>query len=143
MVRPRRADWGHERRERIAEYRNRRIRQHGSAFPRTFDQQRFYFADTLTYSRSRHSIQMGGSLSRILDDVNIVGLGSLTQFLSWPDFLFGLNASQNGTNLFSNVFASVDDYGLLDREYRSWNGSLFIGDHSRDQYVHARRWTAI
>lgn len=107
-------DWGHERRERIAEYRNRRIRQHGSAFPRTFDQQRFYFADTLTYSRSRHSIQMGGSLSRILDDVNIVGLGSLTQFLSWPDFLFGLNASQNGTNLFSNVFASVDDYGLLD-----------------------------
>ena len=57
---------------------------------------------------------MGGSLSRILDDVNIVGLGSLTQFLSWPDFLLGLNASQNGTNLFSNVFASVDDYGLLD-----------------------------
>ena len=114
-----------------------------SAFPRTFDQQRFYFADTLTYSRSRHSIQMGESLSRILDDVNIGGLGSLTQFLSWPDFLFGLNASQNGTNLFSNVFASVDDYGLLDREYRSWNGSLFIGDHSRDQYVHARRRTAI
>jgi hypothetical protein len=57
---------------------------------------------------------MGESLSRILDDVNIGGLGSLTQFLSWPDFLLGLNASQNGTNLFSNVFASVDDYGLLD-----------------------------
>ena len=102
-----------------------------SAFPRSFDQQRFYLADTLTYSRSRHSIQMGGSLSRILDDINIVGLGSLTQFLSWPDFLLGLDAQQNGTNLFSNVFASVDDYGLLDREYRSWNGSLFVGDHFR------------
>ena len=102
-----------------------------SAFPRTFDQQRFYLSDTLTYSHSRHSIQMGGSLSRILDDVNIVGLGTLTQFLSWPDFLLGLSAQQNGTNLFSNVFASVDDYGLLNREYRSWNGALFVGDHFR------------
>jgi hypothetical protein len=102
-----------------------------SAFPRTFDQQRFYVSDTLSYSHSRHSIQVGGSLSRILDDVNIVGLGTLTQFLSWPDFLLGLNATQNGTNLFSNVFASIDDYGLLNREYRSWNGSLFVGDHFR------------
>jgi hypothetical protein len=102
-----------------------------SAFPRTFDQKRFYLSDTLTYSHSRHLIQMGGSLSRIHNDVNIVGLGTLVQFLSWPDFLLGLNAQQNGTNLFSNVFASIDDYGLLDREYRSWNGSLYAGDHYR------------
>jgi hypothetical protein len=102
-----------------------------SAFPRTFDQERFYLSDTLTYSHSRHLIQMGGSLSRIHDDVNIIGLGTLTEFLSWPDFLLGLNATQNGTNLVSNVYASIDDYGLLNREYRSWNGSLFIGDHFR------------
>lgn len=61
--------------------------------------------------------------------MNIIGLGSLVEFLSWPAFLLGLNAQQNGTNLFSNVYASIDDYGLLDREYRSWDGSLFIGDH--------------
>ena len=102
-----------------------------SAFPRTFNQERFFFSDTLTYSHSRHSIQMGGSLSRIHDDLNIIGLGSLAEFLSWPDFLLGLNATQNGTNLFSNVFASIDDYGLLDREYRSWDGSVFVGDHIR------------
>jgi hypothetical protein len=102
-----------------------------SAFPRTFDQERFYLSDTLTYTHSRHLIQMGGSLSRVHDDVNIVGLGSLAEFLSWPDFLLGLNATQNGTNLFSNVFASIDDYGLLNREYRSWDGSLFVGDHFR------------
>jgi hypothetical protein len=102
-----------------------------SAFPRSFDQDRFYLSDTLTYTHARHSIQMGGSLSRIHDDVNIVGLGTLAEFLSWPDFLLGLNATQNGTNLFSNVFASVDDYGLLNREYRSWDGSLFVGDHFR------------
>ena len=102
-----------------------------SAFPPSFGQQRFYFADNFTYSHGKHLIQMGGSLSRLLDDVNIVGLGTLTEFLSWPDFLLGLSATQNGTNLFSNVYASIDDYGLLNREYRSWDGSLFIGDHFR------------
>jgi hypothetical protein len=102
-----------------------------TAYPRSFNQKRFYVADTLTYSRAKHLLEMGGSLSRLLNDVNIVGLGSLAQFLSWPDFLLGLNAQQNGTNLFSNVYESVDDYGLLDREYRSWNGSLFLQDHFR------------
>ena len=102
-----------------------------TAFPRTFNQKRFYLSDNLTWSHAQHLIEMGGSLSRILDDVNIIGLGSLAEFLSWPDFLLGLNAQQNGTNLFSNVYASIDDYGLLDREYRSWDGSLFIGDHFR------------
>jgi hypothetical protein len=102
-----------------------------TAYPRTFGQQRFYLSDTLTYSHAQHLIEAGGSLSRILDDVNIVGLGSLAEFLSWPDFLLGLNAEENGTNLFSNVYESVDDYGFLDREFRSWNGSLFVGDHFR------------
>jgi hypothetical protein len=100
-----------------------------SAFPRTFDQERFFLSDALNYSRSRHQLRFGGSLSRIHDDLNIVGVGSLVDFLSWPDFLLGLSSDENGTNLFSNVFASIDDYGLLNREYRSWNGSLYIGDH--------------
>jgi hypothetical protein len=102
-----------------------------TAYPRTFNQKRFYLSDAATYSHSRHLIQAGGSLSRLLDDVNIVGLGSAVEFLSWPDFLLGLSAQQNGTGLFSNVYASLDNYGLLDREYRSWNGLLFAGDHFR------------
>jgi hypothetical protein len=102
-----------------------------SGFPRTFDQERFYFSDVLTYSNPRHLIKVGGSLSRIHDDLDIVGIGSLVDFLSWPDFLLGMSGSQNGTNLFSNIYASVDDYGLLNRRYRSWNGSLYVGDHYR------------
>jgi len=102
-----------------------------SAFPRTFNQRRFYVSNMLTYSHPRHLIQMGGSLSRIHDDVSIIGFGTFVDFLSWPDFLLGLNAEQNGTNLFSNVYESVDVYGLMNREYRSWNGSLFVGDHFR------------
>ena len=60
-----------------------------SAFPRTFNQRRFYLSDMLTYSHSRHLIQVGGSLSRIHDDVNIVGLwnlcrlSQLARFLTW------------------------------------------------------------
>jgi hypothetical protein len=102
-----------------------------SAFPRTFNQKRFYFSDLLTYTHSKHFIQMGGSLSRIHDDINIPGVGTLAEFLSWPDFLLGLDATQNGTDLFSNIFASFDISGLLGRKYRSWNGSLFVGDHFR------------
>jgi hypothetical protein len=101
-----------------------------SAYPRSFNQKRFYVSDILTFSHSRHLSQMGGSLSRIHDDVNIVGLGTLVDFLSWPDFLLGLSAAQNGS-LFSNVLESEDNYGFLDRSYRSWNGSLFVGDHFR------------
>ncbi len=102
-----------------------------TAFPRTSNQKRFYLADNLTWSHDQHLIELGGSLSRILDDVNAIGLGSLVEFLSWPDFLLGLNAEQNETNLFSNVYASIDDYGLLERECRSWDGSLFMADHFR------------
>jgi carboxypeptidase family protein len=102
-----------------------------SGFPRSFNQKRFYFSDFLTYAHSKHFIQMGGSLSRIHDDINIAGVGTLAEFLSWPDFLLGLDATQNGTNLFSNIYESVDVSGLLDRKYRSWNGSVFVGDHFR------------
>jgi len=102
-----------------------------SGFPRTFDQRRFFVSNILTFSNGHHLVEAGGSLSRIQDDLDIVGLGSLVEFLSWPDFLLGLDSTQNGTNLFSNVYASIDDYGLLNRRYRSWNGSLYAGDHYR------------
>jgi TonB dependent receptor-like, beta-barrel len=50
------------------------------------------------------------------------------QFLSWPDFLLGLNASENGTGTFSNVYASLDVFGLLNREYRVWEAAAFAQD---------------
>ncbi len=48
-----------------------------------------------------------------------------------PDFLLGLNASANGTGVFSNVFKSVDLFGLMEREYRVWEGSAFAQDNYR------------
>jgi hypothetical protein len=102
-----------------------------TGFPRQFAQNSYVFADDFTHVSGRHIFQAGGSLTRIQDNISIIGLGSLVQFLSWPDFLLGLNATQNGTQLFSNVNESVDSYGLLDREYRAWEGSGYGHDSYR------------
>jgi hypothetical protein len=102
-----------------------------SAFPRQFTQNSLVITDDLSHVAGKHTIQIGGSLTRLQDNIAIVGLGSFLQFLSWPDFLLGLNATQNGTGIFSNVYASVDDYGLLNREYRAWEGSAYAQDSYR------------
>jgi TonB dependent receptor len=99
-----------------------------SGFPRQFTQNSFVSTDDISHVAGKHSIQLGGSLTRYQDNIAIVGLGSFVQFLSWPDFLLGLNAAQNGTGLFSNLYQSVDDYGLLNRKYRAWEGSFYAQD---------------
>jgi hypothetical protein len=99
-----------------------------SGFPRIITQNSFVFNDDFSLVRGAHTVQLGGSLTRLQDNVNLVGLGSLVRFLSWPDFLLGLNASGNGTD-FSNVFASFDVFGLTTREYRVWEGSAFAEDN--------------
>jgi Carboxypeptidase regulatory-like domain/TonB dependent receptor-like, beta-barrel len=101
-----------------------------SGFPRTIAQNSFVFNDDLTFIRGAHTVHLGGSVTRLLDDVNLVGLGSFTRFLSWPDFLLGLSAASNGTD-FSNVFASFDDFGLTNREYRVWEGAVYVQDNYR------------
>jgi Carboxypeptidase regulatory-like domain len=101
-----------------------------SGFPRTIAQNSFVFTDYLSFVRGAHTVRLGGSLTRLQDNVNLVGLGSFVQFLSWPDFLLGLSAAGNGTGL-SNVFASFDDFGLTSREFRVWEGSGFAQDDYR------------
>jgi hypothetical protein len=87
-------------------------------------------SDVLSLVHGAHTLRVGGSLTRIQDNVNLVGLGSFVRFLSWPDFLLGLNAQGNGTT-FSNVFASLDDFGLTTREYRAWEVAAFAQDNYR------------
>jgi TonB dependent receptor/Carboxypeptidase regulatory-like domain len=98
-----------------------------SGFPRTITQNSFLLGDSLSFVHRAHTLQLGGSLTRFQDNVDIIGLGSLVQFLSWPDFLLGQNAQGNGTE-FSNVFASYDDFGLTYRAYRAWQGAVFAQD---------------
>jgi hypothetical protein len=101
-----------------------------SAFPQTFTQQNFVFNDSLNLVRGAHSIRFGGSVTRVQDNISVAGYGSFLLFLSWPDFLLGLDAAANGTDS-SNVFASVDNFGLFDRDYRAWEGSAFAQDDYR------------
>jgi hypothetical protein len=101
-----------------------------SGFPRTITQNSFVFSDGLSFVRGAHAVRLGGSVTRLQDNVNLVGLGSFVRFLSWPDFLLGLSAGSKGTD-FSNVFASFDDFGLTTREYRVWEGVGFAQDDWR------------
>jgi len=102
-----------------------------SGYPRSFVQNSFVFTDVYSVIQGAHSIRLGGSISRLYDNVNIVGLGSYLLFLSWPDFLLGLDSQSNGTGTFSNVYASADDFGLFQRNYRTWEGSAFAQDDIR------------
>jgi TonB dependent receptor/Carboxypeptidase regulatory-like domain len=101
-----------------------------SGFPRSINQNSLVLSDELGFVRGKHSLRLGGSITRLQDNVDLVGLGSFVQFLSWPDFLIGLSARANGTN-FSNVFASFDDFGLTTREYTVWEGTGFVQDDYR------------
>jgi hypothetical protein len=102
-----------------------------SVLPRTYTQNSFVFSDVFGSSQGAHALEFGGSLIRLQDNLDPAGFGSYVQFLSWPDFLLGLNGSANGTGAFSNVFASADAFGLLNREFRVWEGSGFVQDDYR------------
>jgi len=101
------------------------------AFPRTYTQNSFVFSDVFTTVEGPHTLNVGGTLTRIQANLNFAGFGSYLQFLSWPDFLLGLNGEGNGTGDVSNVFESADVFGLLNREFRAWEGSVYIQDDYR------------
>ena len=107
-------------------------------FPRTYTQERLGLNDVLALVRGAHALKLGGSLTRSDDNIDIAGTGSSLRFLSWPDFLLGLDAKQNGTGTFSNVFGSSDFFGLLNREYQVWEASAFAQDDYR-----ATRWLTL
>lgn len=100
----------------------------GPAFPRTYAQNSFIFDDVFTAISGSHSLQFGGSVIRLRDPLQFAGFDSFLQFLSWPDFLLGLNASGNGSGRFSNVYQSADGFGLFDRDLRAWEVSGFAQD---------------
>ncbi len=102
-----------------------------SVLPRRYGQDSFALSNTMSFLRGGHTFKLGASLTRFTSDLNLNGFGAYVQFLSWPDFLLGLDASSNGTGTFSNVFASSDAYGLLDRKLNAWEGSAFFQDSYR------------
>ena len=92
-----------------------------------FAQNTFVFEDVLSIHIGRQAVRFGGGLTRAQDnEENFAAFGGLI-FGSFPDFLLGQSAAQNGTPL-SNVLGSVDSPGLFDRAWRVRDGDLFVQD---------------
>jgi hypothetical protein len=92
-------------------------------------QNHFTFQDSMTYIHGRQTLRFGGGVTRSqLSLLDFHFLGGLI-FQSWPDFLLGLPAGPagNGSPL-SNIIASVDIPGLLDREWRLTDGNVYLQD---------------
>ncbi len=90
-------------------------------------QNHYDFEDTLFYTRGQHTFRFGGGIIRSHDDIrNFQYIGGLI-FQTFPDFLLGQPAAQNGTP-FSNILASVDLVGLFPRQWRAWDGNAFAQD---------------
>jgi len=96
------------------------------------DQRHFTVQDSVTYIRGRHTFRFGGGITRSHLDLENFHFLSGVIFLGWSDFILGLPGTPvasggNGTPI-SNVFASIDLPGLLDRSWRLTDGNAYVQD---------------
>jgi len=101
-----------------------------------FVQNQYSFQDSLSYVHGSHTLRAGGGLTRSQINLPKAGASATLTFQSFPDFLLGLSAAQNGSPV-SNVFASFETIGLRERAWRVRDGFLFI----QDDYKAAPRLT--
>jgi hypothetical protein len=90
-------------------------------------QETFVYQDSLSYVTGRHAFRTGFSASRIKIDYIDFRQPAIITFLSFPDFLLGLDAARNGSQ-FSNVFSSNEILGSADRLFRIWDGFAYVQD---------------
>lgn len=105
-------------------------------------QNTYILQDSLSWTLGRHSLRFGGGASTAQNNLeNFHYIGALI-FLSYPDLLLGLNATQSGTAAagvpVGNVYESVDVPGIFDRAFRTWNGNAWV----QDDIKVTRRFTA-
>jgi len=88
----------------------------------------FVWQDTVSLTRGKHSLRMGGDLKRHQVDINVPFTSAgFILFQSFPDFLIGESAAQNGSGQ-SNIFNSVGASGLFRKDERYTDYSGFIQD---------------
>lgn len=91
----------------------------------------FVASDTLSWIHGKHSFRFGGGDTKMQRNFTRYQQDSSLTFQSFADFLLGLNATQNGTNLYSNVYGSSTLLGLFDRSVRDTWADLYAQDDYR------------
>jgi hypothetical protein len=91
----------------------------------------YIFQDSLAWAHGKHSFRFGGGVERLQYNHPGLTFPSLVDFETWPDFLMGLNAIDNGTEAYSDVLGTFDLLGQFGREWRIWDGHAFIQDDIR------------
>jgi hypothetical protein len=88
----------------------------------------FQYADQIAFTRSRHTMRAGFQVERGQFDFNDLGeRRGLLLLLSFPDFLLGQSAAQNGTSE-SNIFQTWGIGGIESKAYRATNYASFFQD---------------
>jgi len=88
----------------------------------------YQYSDQIAWTHGRHTVRAGFQFERAQFDFNDPGpRRGILNFLSFPDFLLGLSAAQNGTQ-FSNVSLSEGIAGSLSKAYRANNYASFVQD---------------
>jgi hypothetical protein len=88
----------------------------------------YQYSDQIAWTRGRHTIRAGFQFERAQFDFNDPGpRRGILDFLSFPDFLLGMSAAQNGTQ-FSNISLSEGIAGSLSKAYRANNYATFVQD---------------
>ena len=93
-------------------------------------QNTYILQDSMSWTHGRHIIRFGGGVTRVQNDLEGFHYIAALIFLSYPDLLLGLNATQSGTAAVGvpvgNVYESVDLPGLFDRAFRTWDGNAVL-----------------
>ncbi len=88
----------------------------------------YQYSDQVAWTHGKHTIRAGFAYERAQFDFNDPGpRRGILDFLSFPDFLLGMSAAQNGTS-FSNISLSEGIAGSLSKAYRASNYASFVQD---------------
>jgi hypothetical protein len=91
----------------------------------------FVWQDVVSLTHGQHSLRFGAEVKRHQVDVNVPFVSDGFLFLlSFPDFLLGQNAQQNGSSV-SNVFSATGSSGIFRKDERYNDVASFAQDDLR------------
>ncbi len=73
------------------------------------------FQDTLSWTRGRHSLRFGGSITHAEDNQSQFEFGAYSVYLNYPGLLLGQAPY--------NPYETIDLPGILSRDWRVWTAA--------------------